>query len=214
MMPRRQHMAGFTLLELLIALALLGFILVLLFGGLRLGMRSWDAAQRQIDTMNSVRSIEGLLRSEFSTAFPYPWTGAYPPRLAFLGESKKISFVAPLPSRIESGGLSVISVELEQATGGMRLVWRHTPLTSRMRDFSALAQAPEMVLAGSELGGVEDIAISYYGRSGNAAEPAWLGRWENEPRLPQLIRIQVKLSNGEPWPDFVVAPVLSSGVPR
>ena len=32
-------------------------ILVLLFGGLRLGMRSWDAAQLNVDSMNTVRSV-------------------------------------------------------------------------------------------------------------------------------------------------------------
>ena len=59
---RRFQQAGFTLLELLIAMTLLGMILVLLFGGLRLGVRSWDASQKQVDSLNSVRSLESFLR--------------------------------------------------------------------------------------------------------------------------------------------------------
>ncbi|NEX17237.1 MAG: general secretion pathway protein GspJ, partial [Halochromatium sp.] len=34
---------GFTLVELLIALSLIGIITLLLFSGLRLGSRSWEA---------------------------------------------------------------------------------------------------------------------------------------------------------------------------
>ena len=57
-MRRRLRQGGFTLLELLIAITLLGLILVLLFGGLRLGMRSWDAGQLNVDTMNTVAGVD------------------------------------------------------------------------------------------------------------------------------------------------------------
>ena len=72
----RLRQQGFTLLELLIALTLLGLILVLLFGGLRLGVRSWDASQQQIDTLNSLRSLESFLRREMSVAQPPFWASA------------------------------------------------------------------------------------------------------------------------------------------
>ena len=83
-----------------------------------------------------------------------------------------------------------------------------------MQDFSALAETSEMVLAASELGNVEEIWLTYFGRENESVAPRWLDRWENSTRLPMLIRVQVKLSNNAQWPDFVVAPMLSSGVTR
>ena len=210
----RWRQQGFTLLELLIALTLLGFILVLLFGGLRLGVRSWDVSQKQVDTLNSVRALESFLRREMSTAFPYKWKSGPTRRLAFLGERDRLSFVAQLPARVGGGGLYVISIALDQQGKQKRIVWKYLPVTAQMQDFSALADAPEMVLAASELDQVEDIGLSYFGQENEAAAPRWTDRWDNETFLPTLIRVQVKLASGAVWPDFVVAPMLSSGLSR
>lgn len=209
-MSQRLRQRGFTLLELLIAMTLLGLILVLLFGGLRLGVRSWDGAQRQVDNMNSVRSLENFLRREMSQASPYRWHSGTGQRLAFVGERNRLSFVAPMPSRVGGGGLYVVSIELDQTGKTRRMVWKYLPVSTQMQDFSALAQAPEMVLAAAELADVEDIWLSYFGSESDSAEPRWFERWDNSARLPLLIRMQVRLGKGGTWPDFVVAPMLSS----
>lgn len=213
-MASRLRQQGFTLLELLIALTLLGFIMVLLFGGLRLGVRSWDASQRQLDTLNSVRSLEGFLRREMSVANPYRWKTGPSQRIAFLGERDKLTFVAPIPARVGGGGLYAISIALEQQGNEKRIVWRYLPVTAQMQDFSALAQSTPMVLAASELAQVEDIWLSYFGQENQSTAPRWMDRWENDKALPDLIRIQVRHPNGAEWPDFVVAPMLSPGLNR
>lgn len=205
---------GFTLLELLIAMTLLGMILVLLFGGLRLGVRSWDASQKQVDSLNSVRSLENFLRREFSLTYPYFWKNIPDRRVAFLGERNKVSFVAQLPPRIGGGGLYLISVELAQRSKVQRIVWKYLPMNAQMQDFSALAQTSEIVLAASELNNVEEIWLTYFGQENDGAIPRWLDRWENSTRLPLLIRVQTRLSNNAQWPDFIVAPMLSSGTAR
>lgn len=213
---RRKYNAqrGFTLLELLIALTLLGLILVLLFGGLRLSVRSWDSVQKQVDTLNSVRSVEGFLRRELERVYPYRWKAGPTPGFAFVGERHKLSFVAPLPSRIGAGGLYAIAMELEQTSSGRRLTWKHLPVDAQMRDFSTVAPVKEMQLVGAELNSVDDIWLSYFGRETEAAAPRWMDRWESAVTMPMLIRIQVRFADGSEWPDFMVAPMLTSEGPR
>jgi general secretion pathway protein J len=206
--------SGFTLLELLISITLLGLILVLLFGGLRLGVRSWDAVQQQVDSLNTVRSVESFLRREIALTYPYRWKQAPGQRMAFLGERSKLSFVTQLPSRVGAGGLYAVSLELEHLDKGKRVVWKQLPLNPLAQDFSELAQTKEMVLVGAELSAVEDIWLTYFGRESESAAPRWLDRWESDVRLPMLIRIQVKFADGTEWPDFVVAPMLASEAVR
>lgn len=210
----RGDVNGFTLLELLIAITLLGFTLVLLFGGLRLGVRSWDAVQQRVDNLNSVRSVENFLRREMESMLPYRWKGAPGQRMAFLGRRDKMFFVAQLPGRIGIGGLYLVSLELEQNSKGRRLLWRYVPVVNQMSDFSPLSQAPELVLAGTELSSVEDIWFTYFGPDGQSGSLRWQDHWESATRLPSMIRIQVKFANGEEWPEFVVAPRLSSELVR
>lgn len=207
---RLQGQGGFTLLELLIAITLLGLILVLLFGGLRLGVRSWDAAQLNVDTMNTVRSVEGFLRGEMTRVYPYRWKNVPGQRLAFLGERYKLSFVAPLPSRIGGGGLYIMTMALEQNGNEKRIVWKQLPVSAQMQDFSALADVKEMDLVSAEMGAVEEAWLTYFGPQSDGAEPVWTDRWENDKRLPLLIRVQVRLKHGTEWPEFVVAPMLAS----
>ena len=201
---------GFTLLELLISLTLLGLILVLLFGGLRLSIRSWDSVQKKVDNLNSVRSVEGFLRREMEQIYPYRWKAAPARRFAFVGERHKVNFVAPMPSRIGGGGLYAIALELEQTGSGRRLTWKYVPVDPQMQDFSSLDPAKEMVLAGTELIAVDDIWLSYFGRETESAAPRWVDRWDSTVTMPQLIRIQVRFADGSEWPDFVVAPMLTS----
>ncbi len=205
---------GFTLLELLISLTLLGLILVLLFGGLRLSVRSWDSVQKQVDTLNSVRSVESFLRREMERVYPYRWKAGLPQRFAFVGERHKLQFVAPLPSRIGVGGLYAITLELEQTGGGRRLTWKHLPVDPTMQDFSTLEPVKEMQLVGAELNSVDDIWLSYFGRETDTATPRWVDRWDSVVTMPMLIRIQVRFADGSEWPDFIVAPMLSPEAPR
>ena len=202
---------GFTLLELLISITLLGFILVLLFGGLRLGVRSWDAVQQQVDNLNSVRSIESFLRREMEATYPYRWKTTPSRTLAFVGERNAVRFVAPMSSRIGAGGLYAISLELERTSTGRRLLWRYLPITPEVQDFSVLERVPEIVLAGTELSAVDDIWLTYFGKESEGSEPQWMDRWDSNVALPMLIRIQARFADGSEWPDFVVAPMLASG---
>lgn len=205
---------GFTLLELLISLTLLGMMLVLLFGGLRLGVRSWDSVQKQVDNLNSVRSVESFLRREMERIYPYRWKVVPGQPYAFVGDRHKVNFVAPLPSRIGVGGLYAIAMELEQTSNGRRLTWRYLPADPQMTDFSALERVPEMVLVGAELNAVDDIWLSYFGRDTEGAAPHWVDHWDSVAAMPLLIRIQVRFANGSEWPDFVVAPMLNTETPR
>lgn len=203
------HSSGFTLLELLVSLALLGVILVLLFGGLRLGIRSWDAVQRGVDNLNSVRSLEGLLRRELEQIQPYQWKDPGKSTIAFSGSQNRLQFVAPLAARIGAGGLFAISLELENFHDQRRIQWRYVPIGAGTKDFSELDRAPPMVLAASELNGVQDITLSFFGAERDGEPAQWWDRWEARTSLPALIRIRIRFTDGTEWPEFVVAPMLA-----
>jgi len=202
-MPTGQRKAGgFTLLELLIAMTLLGFILALLFGGMRLASRSWDAGELRSGYSMHLSLLQGFLRRELSQISPYRWKKKTDTEMAFTGESGRLRFVAPIAARLEPGGLYMVSLELVKDGENSQLVMRRAIPYSDSGDFTALDNAEKVVLAEQ----VEALAFSYYGPESKDAEARWSDKWANPTLLPGLIRIRIKFSNARSWPDLVVVP--------
>lgn len=197
---------GFTLLELLIGMVLLGLILTLLFGGLRLGTRSWDSGDKRAGDAAQLRAIQGFMRRELSQVFPLRWKNEADTRLAFVGTPDAMRFVAPLPVQVGGGGLYLLGLELEKGEEGSRLIMKRMLSNPAAKDFSSLEQGEKSVLVNH----VENMVITYFGAATPESEPGWQEKWDDPQRLPLLVRIRVKLNDGHAWPELVV-PLIVGG---
>lgn len=199
--------SGFTLLELLIGLALLGFILALMFGGLRLGIKSWDAGALKSEEMTRIRVFESFVRRQLSEVYPYVWKPADSQTLAFRGDPNAIYYVGFLPGGSGGrNGLYLLSLEVERSARIQRMVLKSLPISREMRDFSGMQGVEQTVLASGIIAeGVEELVFGYFGTETGQTEPRWLTHWKDPKRLPQLVRLQVRLTSGQEWPELVVA---------
>jgi general secretion pathway protein J len=195
---------GFTLLELLIGMVLLGLIFTLLFSGLRLGSRSWDSGDKRASDSAQLRGIHTFMRRELSQTLPLRWKNKIDAGLAFEGESNALRFIAPLPPTISVGGLYLLGLELENGEAGRRLLLKHALVDSEAKDFSGLEQGEKTVLADQ----VKNMAITYFGAANPEEDPDWQDKWDDPQRLPLMVRIQVELTDGRSWPDLVVPVVM------
>ena len=62
--------AGFTLLELTISIMLIGIIVLIIVGAMRLGMRSVEAGERRIDTFERSQSSLNIIDSQIQSFVP------------------------------------------------------------------------------------------------------------------------------------------------
>ena len=210
MTPPKLKITGFTLLELLIALSLLGFILALLFSGMRLGARSWDAGETHSENSTHLALLQGFLRRNLSQVTPFHWKKKADTNLAFLGQPNNIKLVAPITARLDTGGLFLISLELLQDSDDGQLVMKRAVPDVDSTDFAILDNSDKtekIVLADH----VEDLSFAYFGAETKDAEPQWQDQWgnqNNQQQLPYLIRMRIKFSDGRIWPDLIVAPLI------
>ncbi len=200
-----RKISGFTLLELLIAMTLLGFILAVLFGGLRLGSRSWDAGDAHAEKTTHLTLVQEFLRRELSQVTPYFWKKPVNPDIAFIGEPNSLMMVGPVAVHLGPGGLFLLGLSLDDG----KLIMRQAAPNSDSTDFSALDQSEKIELADH----VESLDFGYYGAETKSADPQWTDNWKSQDtpqRLPYLIRVRVTFSDGRTWPDLVVAPVIGA----
>jgi len=185
----RTSQAGYTLIELLVAILLLGFIGVALAGGLHFGARVWESADNRLTTTGTIKNAQFLLRELLSNALPKEKAGL----VIFEGTEDHIRFVAPAPQAFPVGGPVTADLVGEGADLTLRLA---SPI-----DKDAVRQA---IL----VRGLGPLRFSYLDASEKL--PLWLSLWRDRTRLPDAIRIENKEST---WPSLIVRPQIDESHP-
>ena len=183
---------GYTLVELLVALAILALLMTTLYDGFRYahGIQSRTVALSQ--NHYDVAHAQDFLRNLVGSA-----NGGVKP---LKGESDAIRFIAPLSRHGASDGLYEVALRLQESPAGGRLVMDWKKLTVANSEAADRAAGAGTVTI---IDNVSDLTISYFGEGANAI---WLSRWSSNEAPPQLVRIALSLSGGYPWPDLLVSP--------
>jgi general secretion pathway protein J len=196
-MTRRPN--GFTLIEILVALAVLGALIAGLGQGIRVGLRAWNTATRMTEAGDSLDTVDRTLRTLVGRMDPGSATDL--PRLSATAHS--LAFVTTLPDMPAMASNRVEASLGVDAKHRLVLRWRPYERSQSQPGRSATgtgARYNEIEL----LDGVAGMDLSYWTAAGG-----WAEDWRAEG-LPPLVRIRVGLlrPGQRPWPDIVVAPEL------
>jgi general secretion pathway protein J len=197
---------GFTLLELIVALVLLGLLSAVLFGSIRLAGRSTDRGEAAAENASSMRLVQQFLRANLEAQHPLRMRKMTDWPLLFSGTQDELRYASMLPPRIAGGGVWLYRLRLVADDPRSPLVLdRMIPdlTASELPDFPN--DAERSVLADD----IAKLKIGYFGRDPDAApsmEPTWRDTWSDAQKLPLLIRIDVQPKAGPAWPTLYVAP--------
>lgn len=182
---------GFTLIEILVALSVIGLLMVGLGQGISVGLTSLGTATRMTDSLDTFDAADRTLRHLIAQADP----GNGTERPKFTGGPDLLSFITRLP---EVAGAPTNRVEVALGVDkAHRLVLRWRPYLHAKR-----AHPPPFTET-ALLGGVASIAVQYWSADGwTTTQPA--------DTLPRLVRIRVAFLDHAQhhWPDIVAAPAL------
>ena len=200
--PRWADQGGFTLLETIVALTLLGLMLAVLSGSIHFAGKSRDAAAAKIDSVDNMRIAQDFMRQTLTQAHPKRWMKVAGRPYVFRGERDQIEMAAPLTARVGVGGLFLLKFALADAGQGkgknltMARVFP-APDAQEMPDF---APGETIVLAEN----LSEIEFAYLGRDDENSDPVWRDEWKDGARMPEAVRVRVRPAQGSAWPELVV----------
>ncbi|HYC53354.1 MAG TPA: prepilin-type N-terminal cleavage/methylation domain-containing protein [Candidatus Binatia bacterium] len=197
MSERRQR--GFTLLELVVAMAIFGLMSVTLYGVLVLGARSASSGERVSEQARRFRIATGLMARQVAAIDPIKLPPQDEEGLGdeddggeaepfFYGNAQEVEFVTTAPQRLDASGLAIVRYWVEDGELKMseKPVYLAYGTSEGLDDDDAVDESLETTL----LYDVESVTFSYQ-READADE--FLEIWDavEEDLLPACIRIEI-----------------------
>ena len=182
--PRRSR--GFTLLEILLALALLALVMLGVWGAMASATRIAHSADAVMARSESVRTVQQFLRRYVSAAQLQPYLAEGDARARmFEGDATSMRYVAPLPMQSGHAGLYVQTIRLTRnASGGASLELVYQPYSD---DTPQAGDAVTHLLLADLQGG----QFQYLAAAAFDKPAAWRDDWQAANGLPLAVRIQL-----------------------
>jgi general secretion pathway protein J len=198
---------GFTLVELLVGLTLMALISIILFGGLRFGMRAWETGGERVERAARIELVQNLLRRQLGQA-RLPPSSAGKPIVAFAGQSDHVTFIAPPPKQGEADDDFVFG--LARSDSDQR---SHLDLTwTLLRPLGSTEPARNPETAARLIENIATIDLAYYGAPDPQRPAQWWNEWDGADGLPILVRLRMTFPKGDSrrWPDLIIRVVRAS----
>jgi prepilin-type N-terminal cleavage/methylation domain-containing protein len=170
--------AGFTLLEVLVSLTILGLILVALTNGVRFAGQAWERQERGAGKRGDTDAVQNILRTLIAGG------------TQFNGTAGALQFVGEMPQGLARGGL--YDIELHSEGDGLMLSWK-PHFKGASKDNSA----------STEMGrGIEAVSLAYY----YGGSKSWDDMTHEKGPPPDLIRVIFRAAHLANLPPLLVAP--------
>jgi len=197
--------AGFTLVELLVVITLVGLISVALFGGLRFGIRVWEVGAYRSDRLSEIEVAQSLLRRLLLRTV---LTADDEGNLTFEGDEQGLLFTAPAPAQFGLGGIYLFEIFTERVEEGEDLILRWQLFRADDQDELFGENSESRVL----VEGIEGMSIRYFGvpdGSSRRADPDWESEWKDAEILPEMVGIAIAFDREDDriWPELNVTPM-------
>jgi prepilin-type N-terminal cleavage/methylation domain-containing protein len=184
---------GFTLIEVLAALAISSVIIVATVALIHTVARNFDRGTRGIDAADRLMQAVQRLAEDFGSARFVVWRSESGPALAFRSEPAagdkpaRIVFVAGAGSASVSPADEIVSLTIERHDDVMRLVRRRAPWTGPDMVIGRVSMHDPVVLIEGDL----DMSF-LFGRLDPGGALLWSPSWIGQTTLPRFVRLKMR----------------------
>jgi general secretion pathway protein J len=193
----KRSQRGFTLLEIMLVLSLLGVLLALVGGAMLGANRAVLKVQRYTTSLDEMRAAQRFLRSSIGQALPLDSSEDDSESSGFfVGSGQRLQFVATLPGEL-GGGIQLHTLAVKDHE--LRVEFAQIQSTADGTTSTPWGE-PQVLVRG-----VEQLQLSYRGVTPKGEPTGWMADWPWPTRLPRAVRIDARVNGPVPWLTEVVA---------
>jgi general secretion pathway protein J len=198
--PVASAVPGFTLIEMLLAIAIFSMVIGVIFTSFRLGISSWEKGEKDLERYQRMRAISELFYREIRSCFPYILTPGELDKhvqfYAFFGEPDSLKFVSSASIAKTNRGLSLLEFWVNPKNGLM--VGEDRALGQDLSDSMLRDENRSTVIDSS----IKKVRFRYYDQKKKGEQGEWVQRWNprdktgSEMRLPRAVQLSIEYDMG------------------
>lgn len=170
--------AGFTILELTISISLIGLIVLIILGALRLGYRSIESGEKKIEYLERIRSSFHIIDSQVQSYFPLTYEDEGGKKYYFKGKRGLMQF--PTNYSVWGGekGYVITTYTVTPAENGKQLLY----VTEQIVGFESTREA-------KLFDHFDAIYFEYFFKDPVEETGRWVDEWTEEESVPEKVRV-------------------------
>lgn len=184
---------GFTLVELLVAVAIMAMLALILSTTLGYSLRFWEKSQKISDQMDEALALSNVLQNLLVQAYPSLNAQQFPAVLRFHGGVDFLNFVVRSP--IADGGGDLLEAKLSSKGEGP-----HQELGIGVAPSTNSGEVKSTILAK----GLSGVRFRYFGQVPGRSDLDWQETWQNRIDFPLLVEVQLLREGASESKNFVV----------
>jgi prepilin-type N-terminal cleavage/methylation domain-containing protein len=172
---------GFTLLELMISFAILGIIIVIIIGALRLGLRSVDSGEKRMQSINRFRTSLNIIDSQIQSEIPLTYVDEDAnTKYYFKGEREFMQFSTNYSIWGGEKGYVIVTYTVEHSENGNEVLYASENLVGvdAKRDTKLFDN-------------FENIYFEYFFKDPTEEEGKWVDQWTDDTNIPEKVKLHL-----------------------
>jgi general secretion pathway protein J len=182
---------GFTLLELIISITMMGIILLIIGTAMRLGLQSVDSGEKRIAALERFRASLNIVEAQIQSQLPVKTQGTADTGSVFYGDSDSMQFPSDFSLWGNQRGYVTVSYKVVQDEFGKQELHLEESGTG-------IAKRGEVKLFEF----FDRIYFDYFYKHPAEEKGSWVEQWQGTDSVPGKIRLH--LVNGDKEMSFII----------
>ncbi|MBI5050013.1 MAG: prepilin-type N-terminal cleavage/methylation domain-containing protein [Nitrospirae bacterium] len=172
--------AGFTLLELIIAVTIIGIIVLMVMGAMRLGFRSVSSGEKKMESLERMRASLTIIDSQIQSGIPVTYMENGNLKYYFKGQRGLLQLSTNYSLWDRQRGYVVVTYRVVSDIFGKKSLYAS-------ENIIGIKDKREVKL----LDGFDEIYFEYFHKDPIDGREAWIEEWRDNLYIPEKVRLHI-----------------------